>query len=245
MANGVLLRVGIDSAAPGWNAPCRTNGSFCYVPINETAPSGTILDHTYEEFPPFVTAIGGTWPSWLSGTCHLDPDFAHLTYGDGGTRAVRIRDFLVPGSFVVFWAGLRWLDGPRQGQLVCSLIGFFRVAHVLQAQDVGILDRHRNANTRRAAPAADHVVVFADPRESGRLRSHIPIGEYRDRAQRVSPELLVEWGGLCGKTGELLKDGYIHRAGNPPLFNDPDRFLTWFRRQEPQLVHANNVASPC
>ena len=27
------------------------------------------------------------------------------------------------------------------------------------------------------------------------------------------------------------------------LFNDPDRFLTWFRRQKPQFVHANNVSN--
>lgn len=243
MANGLLYRVGIDSASGSWNAPCRTDGSFCYVPIAHGKPGGRgdLFDHDYEEFSPFVTAMGATWPRRLSGLCHLDPDFAHLTYGDGGSRARRIRDFVVPGSFIVFWAALRWLDGPHERELVCSIIGFFRVSHVLQAGDIGVLDAHRNAHTRLAAPGKDNIVVFADPRESGRLRRHIPIGEHRDRAQRVFPKLLAEWGGLRRKAGEPLKDGYIQLSGNPPIFNEPDRFLKWFGRKGPELVHANNV----
>jgi hypothetical protein len=245
MCNGLLYRVGIDSSSGGWNAPCRTDGSFCYVPIAENMPGGrgALFDHRYDEFLPFVTAIGATRPNWLSGLCHLDPDFAQLTYGDAGSRARRIREFIVPGSFIVFWAALRWVNGPREGGLVCSIIGFFRVARVVPARDVGILDAHRNAHTRREAPAEDNVVVFADPRESGRLRHHIPIGEHRDRAQRVSPEILAAWGGLCRKSGELLKDGYIQLSGSPPIFKEPDRFLRWFGRQKPELVHANNVTN--
>jgi Nucleotide modification associated domain 3 len=244
MPNGLLYRVGIDSASGGWNAPCRTDGSFCYVPIGDGAVGGrgALFDHSYEEFSPFVTAIGAVWPNWLSGLCHLDPDFTHLTYGDAGSRAQRIREFIVPGSFIAFWAALRWLDGPREGRLVCSIIGFFGVSHVLQAKDVGILDAHRNAHTRRAAPSEDDIVIFADPRVSGRLCRHIPIGEHRDRAQRVFPHLLSEWGGLRRKTGALLKDGYIQLSGNPPIFNEPDRFLKWLWRQNPEFVHANNVS---
>jgi hypothetical protein len=167
--NGLLYRVGIDGTAGGWNAPCRTDGSFCYIPIADGQPGGRgeHFDHTYEEFSPFVTSMGATCPPGLSGVCHLDPDFAHLTYGDAGSRAQRIREFIVPGSFIVFWAGLRWLDGPQQGGLVCSIIGFYRVSQVLQAADISILDAHRNAHTRRADPGDDHLVVLADPRESG------------------------------------------------------------------------------
>jgi hypothetical protein len=69
-----------------------------------------------------VAALGAPWPAGLSGVCHLDPDFAHLTDGDAGSRAQRIREFVVPGSFLVFWAGLRWLDGLQPGELVCSII---------------------------------------------------------------------------------------------------------------------------
>jgi hypothetical protein len=117
-----------------------------------------------------------------------------LTYGDAGSRGQRIREFIVPCSFIVFWAGLRWLDGLQQGGLVCSIIGFFRVSHVLQAADAGVLDAHRNAHTRFAEPGEDNIIVFADPHCSCRLRRHIPIGEHRDRAQRVFPDPLTEWG---------------------------------------------------
>src|SRR4030095_3314923 len=94
---------------------------------------GSYFDHSYDEFRPFVTALGGTLPPHLSGNCHLDPDFTHLTYGDWKSRGERIREFLCPGSFIVFWAGLRRLDGKQAGQIVCSIIGFFRVAHILNA----------------------------------------------------------------------------------------------------------------
>jgi Nucleotide modification associated domain 3 len=100
MPNGLFYRVAVDSASGGWNAPCRTDGSFCYVPISDANPSerGTMFDRSYDEFSPFVTAMGDTWPSTLSGLCHLDPDFAHLTYGDQGSRAARLREFITPGS---------------------------------------------------------------------------------------------------------------------------------------------------
>ena len=64
MSNGLLLRVGIDSASGGWNAPCRADGSFCYIPIADGEPGGrgAQFDHTYDEFSPFVSDIGGVWP---------------------------------------------------------------------------------------------------------------------------------------------------------------------------------------
>src|SRR5438094_690779 len=120
MPNGLLYRVGVDSEAGRWNAPCRADRSFCYVPIPDEAAGGrgSMFDHTYDEFVPFVTALGSSWPAGLRGWCHLDPDFSQLTYGDAGSRAQRICEFIVPGSFIVFWAGMRWLDGPQAG--VCA-----------------------------------------------------------------------------------------------------------------------------
>jgi len=242
MKNGLLIRVAVDSNSDGWNAPCRTNGRFCYVPIGDPNRSdrGSYFDHSYDEFRPFVTALGGALPPHLSGNCHLDPDFAHLTYGDWKSRGERIREFLCPGSFIVFWAGLRWLDGKQAGQIVCSIIGFFRVAHILNASSVGPLHYHCNAHTRYTA-SDDHTVVFADPSDSGRLKKHIPIGEHRVDAQRIRQEYLDAWGNLRRRNGELLKDGYIQLSGNPPIFNDPERFEQWFYRKRPEFVHANNV----
>jgi hypothetical protein len=141
----------------------------------------------------------------------------------------------------VFWSGLRLVDGEQKGSIVCSIIGLFTVAQIVNAADIGPLDYHRNAHSRRHCSEDEGVVVFADPRMSGRLRKHIPIGRYRDRAQRVDPNLLAAWGDLCKKGGEPWPDGYIQISGAPPLLRKPDRFLNWFKQQRPRLVHANNV----
>jgi hypothetical protein len=126
---------------------------------------------------------------------------------------------------------------------VCSIIGFYRVSRVeLNPENITTWDRHRNAHPRRSAPPVGDVVVFADPLRSGRLRCHIPIGDGRsDGHQRVFPDRLAWWGGICKQNGKPMKNGFIQHSGNPPLFKDPHRFLDWFHRREPQLVHANNV----
>ena len=247
--DGLLLRVGIDSTREngGWNAPCTKDRRFCYVPIPDLNSSGrgTSFDHTYDEFKPFVAAIGDGWPEHLAGTCHLDPDFAHLTYGDRGSRGARIRDTLSAGDFIVFWAGLRELPTNKR---ICSIIGLYWIAGIINASDIGPLDYHRNAHTRRiVSTGSDELVVLAHPEGSGRLRKHIQIGEARlsprsSRAQqRVFPDLLKTWGGLCTQDGVPIKDGYIQRSGYPPIFNDPDRFSRWFSQQKPKFVHANNA----
>lgn len=244
MASGILLRVGVDSSAGGggWNAPCRKDGRFCYVPIPDggTSTRGPAYDRDYAEFVPFVRHLGVEWPARLAGTCHLDPDFAHLTYGDGASgRGRRIRDTLSAGDFIAFWAGLRSVES---GDLVCAIIGFYTVACVVNAAEVGPLDAHRNAHTRYAVlPGRGDVVVFASPARSGRLRTYIPIGRHRDRAQRVERDLLGTWGGLENGGGGDWPDGYIQLSGSPPIFRDPDRFLGWFWGLDPRLVHANNV----
>src|SRR5438874_1481773 len=98
MPNGLFYRVAIDSQSGGWNAPASLDGSFCYVPIPDAATGGrgAMFDHAYDEFIPSVAALGGEWPRNLRGLCHLDPDFAQLTYGDVGSRAQRIREFIIP-----------------------------------------------------------------------------------------------------------------------------------------------------
>jgi hypothetical protein len=242
MASGMFLRVGIDSKSGQWNAPCRSDGRFCYVPIPDGGHSnrGAAFDRYYSEFEPFVKRLGAEWPSHLSDTCHLDPDFGHLTYGDVHNRGQRIRAFLSAGDFIVFWAGLRCLDN---SEIVCSIIGFYTIAYIMNASEVGPLDAHRNAHTRYTLSEDNHedVVVFGKPEKSGRLLKHVPIGRFRDGAQRVDRNLLAAWDNLQKADGGDWNDGYIHLSGAPPLFRDPDRFLKWFRTQRPKLVHANNV----
>jgi hypothetical protein len=241
VSSGILLRVGIDSQAGKWNAPCRDDGRFCYVPIPDGRSSnrGPAFDRHYSEFEPYVKHLGVEWPIHLSGTCHLDPDFSHLTYGDGNNRGQRIRDFLAAGDFIVFWSGLRSV---HTGEIVCSIVGFYTISSIVNASEVGPLDSHRNAHTRYdGAPDQGDVVVFANPAKSGRLWKHIPIGKYRDRAQRVDKNLLDAWGDLENGDGEDWLDGYIQLSGAPPIFRNPARFLKWFWARKPKLVHANNV----
>jgi hypothetical protein len=241
MASGILLRVGIDSQAGRWNAPCSVDGRFCYVPIPDgrTSDRGRIFDRHYAEFEPHVKHLGVEWPEHLSGTCHLDPDFNHLTYGDGGSRGGRIRDFLSAGDFIAFWAALR---SKETGKLVCSIIGFYTVSAIVNVSELGPLESHRNAHSRYSGTLdRDDVVVFANPEASGRLCKHIQIGAYRDRAQRVDRELLRAWGDLENGNGGDWPDSYIQLSGAPPIFRKPARFLKWFWALKPKLVHANNL----
>jgi hypothetical protein len=84
-------------------------------------------------------------------------------------------------------------------------------------------------------------VVFAKPEKSGRLRTHIPIGRYRDKAQRVDRDLLDAWGDLQKGNGSDWPDGYIQKSGAPPIFRKPNQFLKWFWARKPKFVHTNNV----
>lgn len=242
MASGILLRVGIDSKDGNWNAPCREDGRFCYVPVTDGnyAYRSPAFKRYFSEFEPFVKHLGAEWPARLSGICHLDPDFGNLTYGDGnGGRGRRIREFLSAGDFIVFWAGLRCIE---TDEIVCSIIGFYTIAYIMNASEVGPLDVHRSAHTRYAKSAEwDDVLVFGKPEQSGRLWKHIPIGRFRDGAQRVDRELLKIWGDFQKADGGDWCDGYITLSGQPPIFRAPDRFLRWFWAQKPKLAHANNV----
>lgn len=174
------------------------------------------------------------WPRRLPRIGHFDPDFDHLTYGDAGQRAARMRSVLSDGndSFIAFYAGLRSI---HTGKLVYSIIGFYAIDRIVAAPDVPRSDRHRNEHTRTDGCSDEgEVVVFARPGESGRLLKHIPIGSYRRRAYRVTRTLLDEWGGLD------VKDGYIQRSVFLPRFLEPERFLDWFHGQKPAMIPRNN-----
>ncbi|MGB8932233.1 MAG: hypothetical protein WCC48_13400 [Anaeromyxobacteraceae bacterium] len=108
------------------------------------------------------------------------------------------------------------------------------MAEIVRAGDVQRERWRENAHTRRADFPATDVIVRATPGRSGRLRRCIPIGEFRNRAYRVRPDLLATWGGISAK------DGFLQRSAVPPRFLEPRRFLGWFQAQKPELVAANN-----
>ena len=238
MNHGLLVRVAIDSTSGGWNAPCDEE-QFCYVPMGSSDDLTDAYDRAYHPYRRSVSEFLSEsahhrtrWPSQLPRAGHFDPDFGHLSYGDGGQRAARIRSHLSEGGFIVFYAGLRSV---RTGKLCYSIIGFYAIDGVLSGPSVRRADWHRNAHTRgRGCTDEAAIVVFARPGESGRLRHHIPIGGYRKGAYRVRRDLLHEWGGLD------VRDGYIQRSVYLPAFIAPAQFLRWFRRQRPEFLTVNN-----
>jgi hypothetical protein len=241
-----LIRVGIDEAYGGWNAPMdpETN-EFVYVPIPEGATVLQLpaLATTYATVIPALARFASAHPgvatrltalpeALAAASTHLDPDFDHLTYGDDGARRGKVITTYEKGDLLVFYAGLRPV-GACPHRLVYALVGLFRVATVARAADFPKPRWHENAHLRRVNARPTDVVVHAEPGASGRLRCCVPVGEFRDRAYRVRRELLDAWGGLS------CKDGFIQRSAVPPRFNDPARFLRWLERTGPDLVAAN------
>jgi len=235
--NALLVRVAADQSAEGgeWNGPANPNTrEFAYVPIPERGVVRPGLEKPYEALAPVLARFGQELPRHLAGrVMHLDPDFAYLTYGDNGERAKQVRAHLGPGDLIVFYAGLR--DIHQAPLLVYAIIGLFIVEKLKDAVRVPAWDCDVNAHSRIVLPQeSNDVIVFGRPGVSGRLHRCLPIGEFRDGAYRVTPELLARWGGLT------VKNGYLQRSARLPKFCDPGRFLEWFERQDASLIQANN-----
>ena len=235
--NVLLVRVGADLSPGGgsWNGPVDgESGDFAYVAIPETSPVHIGTEKRYDTLTSVLARFHVELPVYLRlQHMHLDPDFAHLTYGDRGERAKQLRTNLQANDTIVFYAGLEDVHGATE--LVYAIIGLFVVQDFVLASDIPAHDRDTNAHSRRVlAPGAQDLVVRGCPHVSGRLKRCLPIGEYRDRAYRVRRNLLDEWGGLS------VKDGYLQRSARLPRFLNPPRFLRWMERQRPVLVQANN-----
>ena len=234
----LLVRVGVDQAYGGWNAPVDAAGRFVYVPIPE--PPGTRfhpgLERRYTEVLPALRRFGhglSLPPALLGRPMHLDPDFACLTYGDVGRRRGARMVGMAAGDLLVFYAGLRPVH-PCGHTLVYALVGLYVVRDVTPAADVPADRWHENAHVRRARRGPTDIVVRAEPGVSGRFDRCVSVGEWRAGAYRVRPDVLDAWGGLS------VKDGYVQRSAVPPAFTRPERFLRWLTTQGVQLVRRNN-----
>lgn len=228
----LLVRVGIDSADNGrWNAPADTQSRrFIYAPILETKPLRRGFERFYEELEPALAAWGQLLPVHLQKQrMHLDPDFATLTYGDQGRRARQIQT-LNTEDLLVFYASLRDI---KERHLVYGIIGIFVIEKIYKANDVPRELWNQNAHTRRI-PGASDIVVRAVPKLSGRLERFLPIGEYRNRAYRVTRPLVGAWGDLN------VRDGYLQRSARLPEFKNPDKFYRWFKGQKVLLLNRSN-----
>lgn len=240
-----LVRIGVDQAYGHWNAPMDpASNEFVYVPIPESRPMRAEHATSYCDVLPALAQFAKGYPDarprsvrlpsdlTLANT-HLDPDFRYLTYGDNGVRRGKDLTDLARGDVVVFYAGLRPVTACEH-RLVYALVGLYQVSEVVRVHSVAAARWSENAHTRCAEPAGSDVIVRGQPGSSGRLRRCMPIGEFRDRAYRVTRDVLEAWGGLS------CRDGYLQRSAVPPSFLDAQRFMGWFERQHGELVSSNN-----
>lgn len=240
-----LVRVAVDQAFGGWNGPVDpATNDFVYVPIPEARTMRAALATPYALVQPALARFAETHPraplrsvqlpsGLVPANMHLDPDFGHLTYGDGGNRRGKPLVDLNRGALVVFYGGLRPVAA-CQHRLVYALVGLYRVHEVVRLNSVVEARWSENAHTRCVDHEASDVIVRAQPGSSGRLRRCIPIGEFRDGAYRVTGPILEAWGGLS------CRNGYVQRSAVLPRFLAAPRFLRWFEQQRPELVSANN-----
>jgi Nucleotide modification associated domain 3 len=235
----MFVRVAADRGRAGgqWNGPCdSTAWEFCYVPIPEH--EGRVfrcgLATPYSMLATSLATFATELPQRLASKyMHLDPDFEHLTYGDQGQRASQIAK-LGESDILVFYASFVDIRNPN-ARLVYAIIGTLCIKTVIAASEVSSNEWHTNAHSRRAlSPDALDIVVKGKHKTSGRLRHCLPFGEFRDGAYRVRRDILHEWGGL------KVRNGYVQRSVYLPLASQPAKFIEWFKRQEPILLHKNN-----
>lgn len=217
---------------------------FVYVSIPESRPMRPSLATPYCLVEPALARFAEAHPKapdrsirlpsdLTAQHMHLDPDFGHLTYGDGAKRRGKPLLDLDGDDLVVFYSGLRPVL-TCEHRLVYALVGLYRVREVVRLESVVKARWSENAHTRCVQLEPTDVIVRAQPGRSGRLRRCIPIGEYRDGAYRVTRPILEAWGGLS------CRNGYLQRSAVLPSFSDAPRFFRWFERQSPELVSANN-----
>jgi hypothetical protein len=242
----LLVRIGVDQAYGGWNAPVDFEGRFVYVPIPEKrgTPFHPGLERRYGEILPALHRFCGAhdcdlcrdlrFPQeLLKHPIHLDPDFECLTYGDQGSRRGAGMVNMGEGDVLVFYGGLRPIHRCEH-KLIYALMGMYVVQEVVPITSVPAQRWYENAHLRKAKRGETDILVRAKPGVSGRFQRCIPIGEWRSGAYRVQQKILDRWGGLS------VKDGFIQRSAVPPSFNNPDRFLDWIQKQDIQLISRNN-----
>jgi hypothetical protein len=243
---GLLVRIGVDQAYGGWNAPVDADGRFVYVPIPEKL--GTAfhpgLERRFGEVLPglnrFCEGHGCnlcgdlSFPNeLLHHAMHLDPDFECLTYGDEGGRRGAGMVTMDDGDLLVFYGGLRPVHDCDH-RLIYALMGIYVVKEVVAVGKVPSDRWYENAHLRKAKLGETDIVVRAKAKVSGRFDRCIPIGEWRDGAYRVRQDILDAWGGLS------VKNGFIQRSAVPPALCKPRQFMDWLQKQGVRLIQRNN-----
>lgn len=238
---GLLMRVGIDKTFGKYNAPINpATNDYLYMPIPEDRHSFKPgMQTSYDDIAPRFKEWAKDnesetkFPDHLNcRNCHLDPDFSCLSYGDQGSGRGNRVGKLIKGDFLAFFASFKPIR-PCPHKLIYALFGIMVVDKVVKVSDIFDIDLSLNAHSRITDVNGDHLVVFAQPEYSGRFRTAIPIGEFRNGAYRVTNDTMNKWGGLD------VKDGFIQRSVCPPWFTNTAKFTEWLHGQHPKLIHSN------
>lgn len=190
LVTGYLIRVGLDQGYKGGEglAPIDREGNFSYIPIPEDAHSEetrTYGDQTGELGGPFVeyTERG---PDQV---IHYDPEFESYTYGEVGPNKARTLRKLSSDDLLVFYAGLRPLEGEDRPRVY--IIGYFTIEGAYDLQDLTPEEREqvlqenaKNAHAKRTELTPEHkhpardrfpVIIVGDPERSQLLPKAIPL----------------------------------------------------------------------
>lgn len=236
----ILIRVGIDQTDGQWNAPCNPEtNNFVYVPISQIKTLNAIgLEKRYIDLIlPALSRFSNenkvnvNLPEHLiDKRMHLDPDFNHLSYGDTERRGRQLLSFN-EDDVLIFYSGYRSIYA--SDRLIYALMGMLVVKTIERVGNI-TSNFDENAHTRYLHRDDTDIVVKGKSNISGRFDKCIPIGEFRNRSYRVKTNLLQEWGNL------EVNEGWIQRSANPPMFKQPEKFLSWLENKKPKLIAANN-----
>jgi hypothetical protein len=213
-----------DARNLGLRSPVFRDGTFEFVPITEGIRDVSSAP-VYRSLPSW-TRPGSLLPaipaSMLDVHAHLDPDFAHLTYGDAQKpRGISLRGLAV-GDQLWFLARLWAFDGTRfTGASDFFFVGAFEVeANVLFEAGEGScppalrarLEQNSHWHRKRAGDRGTFRVIFGKPETSARFRT----------AVRVTPEIA---GHLFAASYDAAGDRYVADASVVPNKNGKPR--TW------------------
>ena len=115
-----------------------------------------------------------------------------------------------------------------------ALIGLLTVDAIVAARYLPPGRWAENAHTRRLEIGETDIVVLGREGASGRFERALEFAGFRAGAYRVSPELLVRWGGLG------VRDGYVQRSARLPELARPERFVAWLEAQRVDLLARDN-----
>jgi hypothetical protein len=221
--NGLLLRIGIDRGTGGCLAPIYEDRSFEFIPIpeyratSESRVYANMVGRTSKRIVDFVPEkIKFSHP-------HYDPEFDTFTYGDPTKTKRNQLSKLSPGDILIFYVGLRPIDGKDKSQLF--VIGYFDIEEVydfkkIQKSDYDSVFKKfpNNAHSKiylrlkelKVEYSDNNLIIVKGKSKSSRLFTKaLPIGDYKGNMLEELEDIFGYKGSLQRAVGHWIKDEYI------------------------------------